>query len=105
MFVKKIQHFYEKVLTQIHVCDIITIVNLIQQKKGGNHLINSEILCQKISDSGMTITYIANKIGISREGLYNKLNNETEFKASEIAALKKLLRLSVKERDTIFFAN
>ena len=52
----------------------------------------------------MTITFIARKIGITREGFYKKLNNETEFKASEIVILQSLLRLSNKKRDEIFFA-
>jgi DNA-binding phage protein len=52
----------------------------------------------------MTVTFIARKIGITREGFYKKLNNETEFKASEIAALQSILRLSNKKRDEIFFA-
>ena len=57
-----------------------------------------------ISDSGITITAIARKLGITREGFYKKLNNETEFKASEISAMQKILNLSNKKRDDIFFA-
>lgn len=62
------------------------------------------MLSDEITDSGMTITAIAKKIGITREGFYKKLNNETEFKASEISALQKILRLTNKKRDEIFFA-
>lgn len=65
---------------------------------------NSVLLSHEISESGMTITFIARKIGITREGFYKKLNNETEFKASEIVILQSLLRLSNKKRDEIFFA-
>lgn len=65
---------------------------------------DSKKLSDEITDSGMTITAIAKKIGITREGFYKKLNNETEFKASEISALQKILRLSNKKRDEIFFA-
>lgn len=72
--------------------------------KGGKKLTDSKKLSDEISDSGMTITAIARKIGITREGFYKKLNNETEFKASEISALQKILRLSNKKRDEIFFA-
>lgn len=61
-------------------------------------------LNDEIADSGITITAIAKKIGITREGFYKKLNNETEFKASEISALQKILSLSNKKRDEIFFA-
>ena len=65
---------------------------------------NTKLLSDEISKSGMTVTFIARKIGITREGFYKKLNNETEFKASEIAALQSILRLSNKKRDEIFFA-
>lgn len=72
--------------------------------KGGNDLTNSKMLSNEIADSGITITAIAKKIGITREGFYKKLNNETEFKASEISALQKILNLSNQKRDQIFFA-
>lgn len=51
----------------------------------------------------MTIVAIAEKSGILRETLYNKLNGSVEFKASEILRLSKALRLSTEERDLIFF--
>ena len=65
---------------------------------------DSKKLSDEIADSGITITAIAKKLGIAREGFYKKLNNETEFKASEISALQKILRLTNKKRDEIFFA-
>lgn len=65
---------------------------------------NTNELNKAISNSGITITAISGKIGITREGFYRKLNNETEFKASEISALQKILNLSNEERDNIFFA-
>lgn len=65
---------------------------------------HSKMLSDEIAASGITITAIARKIGITREGFYKKLNNETEFKASEIAALQKILGLSNEKRDKIFFA-
>ena len=61
-------------------------------------------LRQRMADSGMTVKAIAQKSGILRETLYNRLNGTTEFNASEILALSDTLRLTVKERDTIFFA-
>lgn len=66
---------------------------------------DSKELNKEIEESGITITAIAKKIGITREGFYKKLNNETEFKASEISALQRILNLSNEKRDEIFFAN
>ena len=65
---------------------------------------NTEVLSKEISNSGITITAIAKKLGITREGFYKKLNNETEFKASEISAMQRILNLYNKKRDDIFFA-
>ena len=46
---------------------------------------------------------LAEAIGLSVMGLYKKINNITEFKASEIAKLTALLQLSDAERESIFF--
>lgn len=66
---------------------------------------DSTLLNEEIVDSGITITAIARKLGITREGLYKKINNETEFKESEILSMQKILNLTNKKRDSIFFAN
>ena len=66
-------------------------------------MINTKLLEKKISDSGRTMVSLAEKTGILRESLYNKLKGNTEFKASEISSLSKVLRLSTRERDAIFF--
>lgn len=62
-----------------------------------------ELLEKKINDTGMTMVAIAEKTGILRETLYNKLRGISEFKASEISRISNVLRLSSAERDEIFF--
>lgn len=57
-----------------------------------------------IKRSGASITFLAGFIGVSRECFYHKMNNETEFKASEIVRLTTALRLTREQRDEIFFA-
>lgn len=64
---------------------------------------NVELLLKKIEDSGMTVKAVAEKSGILRETFYNRLKNP-DFKASEIVALTETLRLSKKDRDSIFFS-
>jgi len=54
-----------------------------------------------MKDSGMTVSAIAEKSGICRETLYNRMNSG-DFYASEIVSLTKVLGLSKKERDDIF---
>ena len=51
-----------------------------------------------IKDKGLTLTYIARELGISRETLRNKIENITEFLPSEINKLCKILDI-VKKRD------
>ena len=65
---------------------------------------NTEALKRAISLSGYKLTFVAEQCGITYQAFLNKLNNDTEFKASEIQTLKTLLKLSNKERDRIFFA-
>ena len=67
-------------------------------------MVKLDLLNNRIKDSGMTVVSIAEKTGVSRETLYNKLNGIVDFKASEILSISDVLRLSVKERDEIFFA-
>ena len=66
---------------------------------------NTEKLKELISISGIKLDAILHVTGIkSYATLRGRVNNETEFTASEIAAITELLRLSPDERDEIFFA-
>jgi hypothetical protein len=65
---------------------------------------NTDLLKKKVKDSGLKYTYLAQRLNLSREGLSKKFNNETEFKASEIAILCSLLKIvSPTEKESIFF--
>ena len=65
---------------------------------------NTELLREKIEKSGYKLQFIAQKIGITRQGLLNKINNRSEFRANEIQVLYDLLGLTAEERVAIFFA-
>lgn len=69
----------------------------------GGAFMDYELLNEKIRNSGMTIVSIATKTGILRETLYNRLSGKTEFKASEILRISKVLNLSEVDRERIFF--
>ena len=59
-----------------------------------------------IRRAGLTKLEVAKKLNLSKMGLYQKMNNITEFKASEIAILYKLLNLkSPEEQQQIFLIN
>ena len=64
---------------------------------------DSELLKNKIKESGVKMYHIADVLNISRYGLLKKINNESEFKVSEVLTMAKLLQLTREEREYIFF--
>lgn len=65
---------------------------------------NTSLLEEYIEKSGYKRSFIADKLGITRFALGLKINNKSEFKASEIDILCKLLNISLEDRMAIFFA-
>lgn len=67
---------------------------------------NTEMLRRIIKESGLKLEYIAAQLEISRFSLSKKIENETEFKASEIQKLCDVLRISSNEdKEAVFFAS
>lgn len=66
---------------------------------------DTQLLRKKIDDSGYKLTFVAKKIGITYQGLLNKINNETEFKATEIQMLCEILNIDVQDKEQIFFVS
>ncbi len=65
---------------------------------------DTALLRKKIRDSGLRLGFVADKVGLTYQGLLNKINNKHEFRASEIQVLYELLGLTEAERNAIFFA-
>lgn len=65
---------------------------------------NTELLNKTILESGLKRQYLADKLGITRWGLTKKIENQSEFKASEIVILQEALQLSDDLRDQIFLS-
>lgn len=65
--------------------------------------VNTQLLEEKIADSGIKVSHIINKLGLSPEGFYKKKRGETPFRVSEIYVLTDLLRISEKEKSQIFY--
>lgn len=59
---------------------------------------NSKRLKGKISEIGISFSFIARKLGISRQAFYLKLNGRIPFKKSEIEEIIKILRLTDEEK-------
>lgn len=66
---------------------------------------NTALLEDYIAKSGYKKSYLASKIGITSYALALKINNKSEFKASEIDILCDLLGIDNEERMAVFFAN
>ena len=66
---------------------------------------NTEMLKNKISESGLKMEYIAKSCDISRQSLSNKIANRSFFTAKEIEILCRMLNIgSLTEKERIFFA-
>lgn len=61
---------------------------------------NTEKLENAISESGITKRALASKLGITEMAFYNKVNDKSPFKASEMLKLCELL--SIKNPVEIF---
>lgn len=59
----------------------------------------------KIVESGLNQTWIAEQLGMTLATFNYKVNNKTEFKASEIKKLAEILHLTADEVNEIFFAD
>lgn len=66
---------------------------------------NTELLRKKIEDSGYKIYFIAEKLGLTPQGLYLKLNNTHQFKAKEIQKLCRILNITDSEEMKAIFFN
>lgn len=65
---------------------------------------DTEKLREIIRRSGLKHSFIASSLGIGTAALTNKITNRSDFKASEIDALCKLLKIeSLEEKEKIFF--
>lgn len=76
----------------------------LERVNGGDNM-NSAALKGKIMEANMTQSIVAEKIGISLSRFNAKINETSgaEFSLGEIRAIKKLLKLSPGQLDSIFF--
>lgn len=72
--------------------------------EGGDPVTDLKLLREKVEQSGLRASFIAEKLGISRTVWHQRCEGRTQFKKDEIITLRKLLRLTAKEFRAIFFA-
>lgn len=65
--------------------------------------VDTQLLDEKIEKSGLKVSFLIEKLGISPNGFYKKKNGEIPFRTSEVYVLCDLLRIeSEEEKQKIF---
>ncbi len=69
-------------------------------------MVNTELLGKRVTDSGLKLSFIAEKMGISRLTLYRKLRSQRVFTVDEVNDLCRILAITdLGEKERIFFAS
>lgn len=82
----------------------MSLRNLIPQKGGIFQMTDTKALREKIEAKGLKLKAVAEKLGITPYCLQRKINNENEFKVSEVDKLSSMLELTLSETQAIFFS-
>ena len=53
----------------------------------------------------LTLSDVANQLGVSDATLYRKIKGESDFSRSEIQMLKSILEMTTEESISVFFAD
>lgn len=84
---------------------MLNVITTQQTIEGGDKaLTNTDLLREKIKDSGLTLFKICEVLGMTYATFRGRVNNQSAFTAPEISALVELFHLSRDEADQIFFA-
>lgn len=67
--------------------------------------VNSKAFQVEMRKNGFTLDTLSQALKLSRTGLFNKIHNKSEFKASEMSAIASIFKLSKSKKDSIFFAD
>lgn len=65
--------------------------------------VNSDLLDKKIEESGLKVSFIIEKLGLSHNGFYKKKNGITPFRASEVYVLCDLLKITDEGEKKLIF--
>lgn len=75
-----------------------------QEEKGGITVFNQNLLKAKMVEKGISALKLSNEIGVCEATFYRKLSRNGDFSRFEIGKIADVLKLSIEERDVIFFA-
>lgn len=69
-------------------------------------MVRTDILKEKKKQYGIQTKYIVDRLGISRQAYYNRLNGKTPFKLKEVQTMCEVLHItSLREKNDIFFSD
>ena len=68
-------------------------------------MVNTQLLDEKMRESGYKVGIIVDKLGISRQAFDKKKKNERPFRGAEVYVLCDILNLSDDAKSRIFFAD
>ena len=92
--------------TNENKCYIDYVAKNENTKRGGDDLVNEQLLENRIEASGLKKQFIAAKLGISANYFSQKCHNAVDFKTSEVDILCALLGIrTMEEMQAIFFAD
>lgn len=67
-------------------------------------MVNTQLLDDRIKQSGLRVGFIVEKLGLSRNGFDKKRKGKTPFRTAEIYVICDLLNLNDEDKTRIFFA-
>lgn len=67
-------------------------------------MVNTQLLDDRIEQSGLKVGFIVEKLGLSRNGFDKKRKGKTPFRTAEIYVICDLLKLTDDDKASIFFA-
>ena len=67
-------------------------------------MFNQNLLKAKMVEKGISALKLSNEIGVCEATFYRKLSRNGDFSRFEIGKIADVLKLSIEERDVIFFA-
>ena len=68
-------------------------------------MVNTDLLDKRIEESGLKISFLIEKLGLSRNGFDKKRRGINQFRVAEVYVICDLLKLSDEDRNSIFYAN
>lgn len=91
----------------LNICSVRCLMTKMKygyRKEGEKTMTNTAKLKAKIIESGLLQEAVAMQLGMTSATFNYKVNNKTEFKATEIKMLVDILHLTKEETFAIFFA-